>query len=671
MKPLVSIVVTARNDNHGGDLLNRMRMFLHSLQQQCTRNKLSAELILVEWNPVVGKPTLAEALDWPTPDEWFSIRIVTVPTFVHRRFLYADALPLYQMIAKNVGIRRAHGEYILATNIDILFSEELVQWMASGNMQRDAEYRVDRFDVDMPVPSVIDSQQLLEQCQQNLLRHHQRNGSRNLRTGDWMEIFPEEGQIPRERLHTNGCGDFALTHRDNWFKTRGYPELDTFSLHIDSLWCFQAHFSGAKEVFLEPPQAIFHLEHTGGWTPEVEKSGSLYQNLEKRKIPRISTQLCNGFMFRMTRLHEQVVFNEADWGMINIPLPEQELTSTRAVTTQKTVAPIRKTTADPIRLSLVIVNRNDDHGGNLLLRTRTFLDTWRMVAEAEQLRSEIVMVEWNPPPDRARLKEEIGWKNSEWVDLRIVTVENAIHNMLENSQRIPLYQMIGKNVGIRRARGEWVLATCVDVLFNRPLVKLLRDAKLDPNAFYRMDRYDISQPAIPDVLALDERFAFCEEHLIRRHTIGKTYHTENGEEIARLSKDLNFDTEQLLRSGENLPLHTNACGDFTLLHRKSWQLLRGYPEVPLWSIYIDGLLLHAALGKGLRQVVLSDPLRMYHIEHRGSWSVDASEEKTPVRLQYERQYAPWCQALLQPGAPDVNPVDWGWQSIELPELTLQ
>ena len=49
--------------------------------------------------------------------------MIEVPAKIHARYKYAKALPLYQMIGKNVGIRRARGQYILATNIDILFSD--------------------------------------------------------------------------------------------------------------------------------------------------------------------------------------------------------------------------------------------------------------------------------------------------------------------------------------------------------------------------------------------------------------------------------------------------------------------------------------------------------------------------------------------------------------------
>jgi hypothetical protein len=64
------------------------------------------------------------------------VRFIQVPPEIHRKFRHADHLPLYQMIAKNVGIRRARGRFILVTNIDILFSDELVSFLAKGLLDR-------------------------------------------------------------------------------------------------------------------------------------------------------------------------------------------------------------------------------------------------------------------------------------------------------------------------------------------------------------------------------------------------------------------------------------------------------------------------------------------------------------------------------------------------------
>src|SRR5262245_45449385 len=77
-QPYLSIVATARNDNHGGDLLNRMQAFINGWLAQAKRHRLPSELILVEWNPPADRPRLAEALRWPTDAEPCRVRIIEV-----------------------------------------------------------------------------------------------------------------------------------------------------------------------------------------------------------------------------------------------------------------------------------------------------------------------------------------------------------------------------------------------------------------------------------------------------------------------------------------------------------------------------------------------------------------------------------------------------------------
>jgi hypothetical protein len=51
MTPYLSIVVTSRNDNHGGDLLRRTSAFMNNLFFQAKKWSLPVELLMVDWNP--------------------------------------------------------------------------------------------------------------------------------------------------------------------------------------------------------------------------------------------------------------------------------------------------------------------------------------------------------------------------------------------------------------------------------------------------------------------------------------------------------------------------------------------------------------------------------------------------------------------------------------------
>ncbi len=330
------------------------------------------------------------------------------------------------------------------------------------------------------------------------------------------------------------------------------------------------------------------------------------------------------------------------------------------------------TTSSP-HLSLVVAGRNDNHGGAMLERTNAFLDTWRQLALEEGLRSEIVLVEWNPVPGEPGMAEVVEWPKTPGVDLRIITVPESVHDALPTSDEFQFFQMIGKNVGARRARGEWVLFTNLDVLFNRPMIRLLKHGELDPKAFYRTTRWDCGERIIPMEFNADERIAFCEKHLVRVNANGKTVETEGVNIPATSPEALTEPAEiaALLQKGENRPLFSNACGDFTLLHRDAVEALRGYPELPYWSIFIDGLLIHAALGHGLRQVEIGDPARMFHIEHGRGWAVDKVVRKKEFTLDYRTMYKPWARALKEGHVGSMNPPDWGFARLELPETVFR
>lgn len=337
----LTVVATARNDDHGGNLLQRMQLFVSGLLAQCRRHQLKAELILVEWNPPPDKPCLAQALAWPADLGPACGRIVTVPPELHHRFNYADRLPLFQMLGKNVGIRRAQGRFVLATNVDLLFSDALMAHITSDHLRPDRMYRIDRYDVPAGVPGRASLEAQLEYCGQNVLRINRRDGVYDLTTrhlyriyekATWRSRLRETLQdwrwidvTNRSRLHTNGCGDFTLLARENWFALRGYPEFELFSMHLDSVFCFAAHHAGFREVVLPDPMRIYHIEHGSGWSPAGEKQ--LAKRLEAASIPQLDFFEFDAWATQLRREPEAtlVTFNGENWGLADEALPETRI----------------------------------------------------------------------------------------------------------------------------------------------------------------------------------------------------------------------------------------------------------------------------------------------------------------------------------------------------------
>jgi hypothetical protein len=183
--PLLSVVAVSRNDDHGGNMRGRMQHFVDGFVAQCRRHGLDAELILVEWNPPPDRPPLNEILQWPADLGPASIRIVTVPQDVHTGFAQSSQLPLFQMIGKNVGIRRARGRFVLATNVDILLDDATVRYLRDrlvpGKM-----VRIDRYDVPSDLPEEVPFEQVLADCDKRFFYVNTRFGIFDVRQWQFL-----------------------------------------------------------------------------------------------------------------------------------------------------------------------------------------------------------------------------------------------------------------------------------------------------------------------------------------------------------------------------------------------------------------------------------------------------------------------------------------------------
>ncbi len=325
-------------------------------------------------------------------------------------------------------------------------------------------------------------------------------------------------------------------------------------------------------------------------------------------------------------------------------------------------------------LSIVVTSRNDDHGRNMLHRMEAFIHGLAHQCRKFRLDTELIVVEWNPIQGKKRLYEAAALpQNNAYLDIRFIEVPGHIHNRIENADKIPLYQMTAKNVGIRRARGEFVLAAAIDLLFSDELMWMLSKRVLDPACFYRVARYDVGKTKIPMDVTFEDRIQFCKQNLARIHTPTKTIDVDRKAASPTTDHQGFFtqsveDLKAVVSRYQNDKLFTNACGDFTLMAREKWFDLRGYPEISKWSIFIDGLLLHMAHVSGLHQVILEEPMRIYHIEHDTGWAVDRETVKERPSLDYEKDYLPWCRQMLRERKV-INPngTQWGYAQIEFIE----
>lgn len=240
--------------------------------------------------------------------------------------------------------------------------------------------------------------------------------------------------------------------------------------------------------------------------------------------------------------------------------------------------------------SIIVALRDDDHGGKFLERVQLFTDNLFRQVKQFGIEGELIFVDWNSPTkptEKQSWAQRIKWKTPvKGFDVRVISVPPRIHNTLAGSDSLQFFQMIAKNVGAVRARGDYILFTNPDILLEDKLIEQFTRIEFSERAYYRAVRHDLDMtPSPADLTALSR---FGDEHVTIAH----------------------FGCNQ---QGSFAPAFTNACGDFTLLHRELYDQLRGYPEVAMFSLHLDSVLCKQAYDMGVREEILTG--RAFHMPH--------------------------------------------------------
>ena len=110
-------------------------------------------------------------------------------------------------------------------------------------------------------------------------------------------------------------------------------------------------------------------------------------------------------------------------------------------------------------ISVIMVSRNDDYGIALKQRTFHSLNAWAGVLSR---RDEIIFIDDNTPVGKPTLAQEVfPALNAKTLSLlKVLRVSEETHNSFGVS--IPVAENHCRNIGIRQARGEWIISTTND-----------------------------------------------------------------------------------------------------------------------------------------------------------------------------------------------------------------
>lgn len=241
MTPVLTIVVTGRNDGYGGDFNERFFRTLAFNHDRLVERGIAHEIVLVEWAPAADRPQLGDLVHKALPHVGAVLETYLVDPRYQEACSLNPKLAYLEYVAKNVGIRRARGRAVLATNTDIYLGRGVVEALAAGTVDSRTVYRATRTDVKLGADESHVHWDLLED-------------PRNHTT--YKTIQPP--------LYAGGSGDFILLERDSLHALRGFNEVYRLArVGIDVNFLVKAYSSGYRIVDIGSP--VYHTAHVGSF----------------------------------------------------------------------------------------------------------------------------------------------------------------------------------------------------------------------------------------------------------------------------------------------------------------------------------------------------------------------------------------------------------------------
>lgn len=241
--PYLSIIVTGRNDGYGGDFVARFFATLQFNHRELTARAVAYELLLVEWAPVAGAPLLADLVDDRCPaDVAAACRAVIVDPAYHDAMTLNPRLVYHEFLAKNVGVRRARGAYVLTTNCDVMLGRHVLRRLESRTLAPGVVYRAPRWDL----VATIDLERLDWACLENPAN---------------LARPPKTLRPPYFR---GSAGDFIALDRATFHTLGGFNEIYRAArFGIDANFLIHARSSGIAIEDIGGP--VYHVDHGGSY----------------------------------------------------------------------------------------------------------------------------------------------------------------------------------------------------------------------------------------------------------------------------------------------------------------------------------------------------------------------------------------------------------------------
>ncbi len=266
---------------------------------------------------------------------------------------------------------------------------------------------------------------------------------------------------------------------------------------------------------------------------------------------------------------------------------------------------------EPPNLSIVLLGRNDDYGGDHLGRMRLCLESLRQ--SLRECNWEAVLVDYNQVKDKEPLADHF----KDFHNINSVVVSRDDHNKFMKrhikaggflyregkplpKKPIKKYDKVMKkqpwcgayayNAGLRASRGKYILCTSSDNIFPNGLQNIIQ--RLKPNVVYRARKL-------------------------------LTTYDDVRNNFDNIVNNIPFDLSKKTIKFRRRIMTDNVCkgtGDFLLMHRKNWKKIGGFLPIPQhFALRLDSLLMFEAISYGMHLGICDYAFTNIHdsVAHKG------------------------------------------------------
>ena len=287
-----------------------------------------------------------------------------------------------------------------------------------------------------------------------------------------------------------------------------------------------------------------------------------------------------------------------------------------------------------MKISAVIISRNDNYGGHLNERAIYAINS------AINTYDEVFYIDWNSETHSLLydIKDNLQLKGN----LKHIVITPEIASILTNNdpQAQKCCEVLARNIGIRRATGDYIVSTNIDIIHPKreDIESIINDS--DNNTMITLSRREVTWDIIKEFHGGEMKFNEWDKL--------RDYIYINSEERIVEEKTSTSDDYSII----------NCCGDFQLAPKHIWNDIKGFEEDLIYPLYADTNVQKKSVKHGFNLKAIFNP-PMFHINHGSKgWGGGAFAEginKTANDIHRAITFQEQTE----------NSLNWGFSDIEI------